>query len=419
MVWDSFPKMMLQRFSLALLALFIPLASAATIFAQEDAEKIPISVFVREECQHCQDEEKFLAELAERRTDFVVEYHDLAVPAHRAHFDALTELENISKSTPITIVGNTIIQGFDVAETTGARIVELLDASHGQNTFNFAEFMAAGGSSGEVETVAGGVCDEDDEACEVPATEMIFRIPFFGPVDFSPFSLPVLSGILGLIDGFNPCAMWVLVTFLIVLVQIGNRRRMWQIAGLFILAETVMYYLILNVWFTAWDFIGLDQIITPIVGVVAVGGGVFFLYEGLTSDGTCKVTNAKQRQKIHSRIRSFAENPLTWLAAAGVIGLALSVNVIEFACSIGIPQAFTKILEINSLTVAAEQGLMLIYILFYMLDDLVVFGIALWGVQHFASTVGRYSKYANLIGGVLMLVLGALLIFAPHVLRFM
>ncbi|MFH1546577.1 MAG: glutaredoxin [Patescibacteria group bacterium] len=379
--------------------------------------KTPVNVFVREGCSHCRDEEEFLAELLETRDDFETFYHDVGDPFDYHYFDELTSLEEIPKATPITLVGNTIIQGFGSAQSTGIHIIELLDISRGQPTLDFSEFIAAGGSGGKVETVTGGICEETAAVCEIPANRHLVDIPFIGAVDIAKYSLPTISVILGFIDGFNPCAMWVLVTFLIVLLQIGDRRKMFQIAILFIFAEAVMYFLILNVWFTAWDFVGMDKFVTPIVGLVAVGGGIFFLYEGITSEGTCKITNPEQRAKIHFKIKELVAKPLTWITAAGVLVLAFSVNIIEFACSIGIPQAFTKILEINLLSTFTEQMLILLYTFFYMVDDFIVFGIALVGIEHLGVT-HKYSKYSNLIGGVLMLILGALLIFAPELLKF-
>lgn len=399
---------MLKKIFLALASFLVlaPLAWAQT----------PVNVFVRENCVHCEDEEEFLDTLAETRNDFEVFYHDIGETVHRQHFDDLTELEHIPKVTPITLVGNTIIQGFGSAESTGVRIIEILDASEGKATFDFPEFIAAGGS-GQVETVEGGTCEDTDEVCAIPNEKLLVDIPFIGVVDIAKYSLPTLSVILGFVDGFNPCAMWVLVTFLIVLLQIGDRRKMFQIAGLFILAEAIMYYLILNVWFTTWDFVGFDKYVTPIVGLVSIGGAVFFLYEGIFTDGTCKVTNVQQRAKIHSKVKDIAARPLTWLTAGGVLLLAFSVNIIEFACSIGIPQAFTKILQINPLSFIKEQVLMLIYILFYMVDDLIVFAIALAGIEKLGIT-HKYSRISNVVGGVLMLILGGLLIFAPELLKF-
>ena len=101
----------------------------------------------------------------------------------------------------------------------------------------------------------------------------------------------------------------------------------------------------------------------------------------------------------------------------GILGLAFSVNIIEFACSIGIPQTFTKILEINNLGFLQSNIFIFIYILFYMIDDFIVFGIGLYGIDKLSLTT-KYSKLSNLIGGILMIVLGFMLIFKPSLFLF-
>jgi len=213
--------------------------------------------------------------------------------------------------------------------------------------------------------------------------------------------------------------MWVLVTFLLILLQIGDRKKMFYVAGLFMLAEAITYYLILDVWYLTWDFVGLDMIVTPLVGLLALGGGVYFLnkYRKSRKSLTCDVASIEQQQGIEAKINKLIHSPMTIATALGVIGLALSVNVIEFACSIGIPQAFTKIIELNKLDFLTHQFYIFIYIIFYMIDDLIVFGLALYG---FDKLHGSY-KYVNasmLIGGILMILLGALMLFAPDILVF-
>jgi hypothetical protein len=245
------------------------------------------------------------------------------------------------------------------------------------------------------------------------------KLPFVDVVDAAVWSLPILAITLGFLDGFNPCAMWVLATFLLVLMHIGSRRRMWAVAGLFIVAETVMYFAILNLWFQVWDFVGMDKVITPLVGIVAIGGGLFFLYEWFKSLGTemaCKVVDLERRSRIVSRIKRISSGRFGVLTAAAVIGLAFSVNIIEFACSIGYPQAFTKIVEMNSLGFWSAQAMIGLYTLFYMADDFLVFGLALWGFGklHLAQ---KYSRWTALVGGWLMLALGWLLVFHPDKLR--
>lgn len=394
----------------SLLILLIPSVHA------DESNKVPVEVFVREDCKHCHDERDFLVDLSLRRDDFKVYLYDIGTKEHKEKWMELLELEDLPKVTPVTLVGNTVIQGFDSAETTGIRIESLIEKSKNDGAVMIDEFIAAGGS-GNVEKFENGVCDDETGICTFEPEPMLFTVPFLGAVDLKALSLPTLSVLLGFIDGFNPCAMWVLITFLVVLAQIGSKKKMWQVAGIFILAETVMYYLILNVWFTAWDFVGLDNIVTPIIGVVAVGAGLYFLYDWKTNQGTCKVTNAKQKAKTSKRIHRLVEAEMTFLTILGVIGLAFSVNVIEFACSVGIPQTFTKVIELNNLGGFETQAYMLIYILFYMIDDFIVFGIALYSFDKIGITT-KYAKFAHLLGGIMMIVLGLILIINPSLLTF-
>ena len=252
----------------------------------------------------------------------------------------------------------------------------------------------------------------------LPTTEyqpLKVKVPLLGVVDVKKYSLFTLSSILGFVDGFNPCAMWVLVMFLTVLIQVGDKKKMFIVAGIFIFAEAVMYYLILNVWYTAWNFIGLNQIITPLVGGIAIVCGIYFLYKFFKYRGECKVVGFETRQKTKNKIFSLTNAPLTIFSIFAILGLAFSVNIIEFACSIGIPQTFTKVLDLNNLTWMSKQFFMLIYIIFYMIDDLIIFGIALYSFEKIGIT-HKYSQISTLIGGVLMIILGFLLLFYPNAL---
>ncbi len=380
------------------------------------ADRVLVEVFEREGCGHCQAERDFFTQLEIERGDIEVWYLDIEDAGIKELFGRFTKDHGLPRATPLTLIGTEVFQGFDTADTTGVRLLLSIDRERGKERIGvdlILEQKIPLGISDE-----GAVCDTDTGTCKRPAPEYLVRIPWMGTINVYAFSLPVLASVLGLIDGFNPCAMWVLITFLLVLIQIQSRERMLLVAGLFVLAESVMYYLILNVWFTTWDFVGLDYIVTPLIGLLALGGGGFFLYEWKTSDGTCKVIDSTRRASIIASVKQLASAPLTWMSAVGIVALAFSVNVIEFACSIGIPQAFTKILEINQIGFWQEQGLMLLYIFAYMLDDLLIFGLAIWGAERLYLTQ-KYSRWSTLIGGILMLILGIILIVRPEILRFL
>lgn len=407
----------LSVFVLGFFLLFVP-----SVFAEgEDViceDPVRIEVFEREDCRHCRAEKEFLNQLQKARGDLIVTYHNIGEKIHKEHFIELTELEDIPKVTPITIIDSVILQGFGTAETTGKQIEALIEGAKGKPQLTFEEFIVAGGSK-YVES-SGSACDIDGETvqCGVQAVNYVVDVPFIGPVDMAKYSLPVLSLVLGFVDGFNPCAMWVLVMFLTILAEVGSRRRMFEMVGLFIVAEAVMYYLILNVWMTTWDFVGLDRIITPIVGLVAVGAGSYFLWLFYKKDTACKVGSLERKAKTHQKIKGYAEAPMTIMVALGILGLAFSVNIIEFACSVGIPQTFTKILDINYLSWAGKQFYNALYILMYMIDDLIVFGLALYAFDRIGLTTHKYTRASHFIGGLLMMILGLILLTNPTLLIF-
>jgi hypothetical protein len=383
-------------------------------FAQEEREVV-LHLLQRDDCKHCEDEKVFLEKLLQEDKNIIVESH-YANGDGKELFTQITKSAGLPKVTPVTFIEGFIIQGFDTEETTGEQIKDIIAEVRGKELLTLEDFLKNPQPKSIFDTKA--FCEEETGVCSAERPVFNISIPFIGKtINLFDYSLPTLSVILGFVDGFNPCAMWVLVIFLTVLIDAGSRKRMWQLAGLFIVAEAIMYYLILNVWFTAWDFVGLDAIITPVVGAVAVGAGLFFLNEWRKGDTSCKVGNAESKKRTVNRIKKLATAEFTIATIVGAIFLAFSVNIIEFACSIGIPQAFTKVIELNPITFLHKQFLMLLYIIMYMIDDLIIFGIALYSFEKIGITT-KYTHYSHFIGGLLMLILGVLLIFFPEALVF-
>ncbi|MCX6739231.1 MAG: glutaredoxin [Candidatus Parcubacteria bacterium] len=391
-------------------------APISTVSAQSVAVSSHVYFFGMEDCQFCKAEKKFLSGYLPSHKEVTLEYYDIVKdPKAKELFNAITSVNGLPHVTPLTLVGGKVIQGYGGDETTGKEILAGIElAKNGKDvpiSFYDKKGDAVKGASG---------CDADAKECGIVGpgnTNLVFNVPFLGPTDLKDLSLFTLSAVLGFIDGFNPCALWVLITFLLALIQIGSRKKMLYVAGLFLLAEAIMYYAILTAWYKTWDFVGLDQIVTPMVGLLSLGSGIFFLYRWKKAKDTvtCDITDIEHQEKISGKIYQLANAPLTIATALGIIGIALSVNIIEFACSIGIPQVFTKTLELNQPPFWQYQGYMAIYMLGYMADDIVVFGFALYGINKIHESE-KYSKYSLLIGGLLMLLLGALLTFVPNML---
>ena len=386
-------------------------------------KKVKIEYFGRKDCKNCANLEKFLKELSAKRDDFEYVEHKIDKSREeKAFFDETTSKLKLVKGTPIIYIDGHIIQGFNTADTTGKEIENLINSGKTKDKILTLKEYVESGQTGNVSS-NGAVCT-GDTVCEVPGltkgaeNQVLVNIPIINKtVDLTNYSLLTMSIILGTIDGFNPCAMWVLVLFLTALIAVGNKVKMFRVAGLFILAEAVMYFFILNAWIYAWDFVGLDKWVTPIVGIVGIIGGIFFIRNYLKKGDTleCEVTDFEQRAKISKKIKDIANKPFTLLTALAIIGLALSVNVIEFACSVGIPQTYTKILQINEVPFWTRQFYTFIYIIGYMVDDIIVFGFALMSINKLQLTT-KYSKWVNLFGGILMIILGLIMLIKPSLL---
>lgn len=397
-------------------------ASAVSLYSIAEAEKVAVTshiyFFGREDCQFCKAEKKFFSSYLPTHPEIAMEYLDIVKdPKAKELFTKITAANGLPQVTPLTLVGGKVIQGYGGDDTTGKEILAGVAIAGGGNDLPLTSYE----KKLDVATTAPG-CDASGKECGIVGpgnANLVFNIPFLGPTDLKDLSLFTLSATLGFVDGFNPCALWVLITFLIALMQIGNRKKMFYVAGLFLLAEAIMYYAILTAWYKTWDFVGLDQIVTPLVGLLSLGSGLFFLYRWKKAKDTvtCDITDIEHQEKISGKIYRLANAPITIATTLGIIGIALSVNIIEFACSIGIPQVFTKTLELNQPLFWQYQGYMLLYMLGYMADDIVVFGFALYGINKIHESE-KYSKLSLLIGGVLMLILGALLAFFPNLLVF-
>ena len=128
--------------------------------------------------------------------------------------------------------------------------------------------------------------------------------------------------------------------------------------------------------------------------------------------------NLESKRKTTQRIKQYATVPMTIPVVFGILGLAFSVNIIEFACSVGIPQTFTKVLDLNYLSFAGKQVYNAMYILMYMIDDIIIFGLALYSFEKIGLTTAKYTRFSHFLGGILMVILGLILLTKPAILVF-
>ena len=240
------------------------------------------------------------------------------------------------------------------------------------------------------------------------------NIPLLGEVDIKDVSIGLVAIVLGFIDGFNPCAMWVLLFLINMLIGMNDRKKMLIIGFVFLLTSGLMYFLFMLGITNILTYISLP-LIRSIIGIVALVVGSYNIYRFFKErkeDAGCHVVDEKKRKKIFTRIKKFTQEKNMLLALGGVVILAISVNIVELACSSVFPATFAEILAVNNVTGIMKIIYLLIYTLFYMIDDLVVFTIAVATLQ-LSTASSKYGKYSSIVGGIIMLLVGLLLIFKP------
>ena len=239
-------------------------------------------------------------------------------------------------------------------------------------------------------------------------------------INYEELSLPILSIVLGFIDGFNPCAMWILLFLISMMLGMEDRKRMWILGLTFIGVSALTYFAFLASWLNLILFMGSILMIRYAIGVLGIAGGLFNVYSFFKSlkrgDG-CEIVKSEKRNTIIERIKRFTHEESLTLSILGISMLAVSVNLIELMCSAGIPAMFTAVLAENQLSVFENYLYMTLYIILFMIDDLIVFIIAMVSLKLIGIST-RYTKYSHLIGGLLLIVIGFLLIFKPEYLFF-
>lgn len=393
-------------------ALFLALLAFAA--AADAPARVDVYLFWADGCPHCEREIAFLkhAESGDER----LRVHYLEVTrdaANRAAFVAVAEqLALTDLSVPLTFVGDAHMVGYDRDATTGAELKRLIDQ------------CAARGCTDAVGPVLQRFARRDGAAPPVgpgarhAAIPQELSFPFVGTVRTADLSLPVLTVALAALDGFNPCAMWVLVFLIGLLLNLQDRLRMWTLGIAFIATSALVYFLFMAAWLNFLLFIGTVLWVRGAVGLVALAGGYYYLRQYFENPAAaCEVTAPQARQRVFASLRRLASESRFWIALLGIVALAFAVNLVELVCSAGIPAVYTQVLSLSEIPRWQYTAYLALYILVFMLDDLFVFVVAMKTLQ-ISGVTTRYTRFSHLAGGVVLLAIGALLLLRPQWLMF-
>lgn len=398
-------------YTLILFIMFIP-----SISAKEN--KVNIYFFHSNTCPHCKEEIKLLNELDEYYDNINIYKYEISDDNNSVLLSNIGTLLDVKiTGVPFTIIGNKYFVGYSSENSKKTFISTIKYFSTYSYTDVVGKYIKENNfpDSEEIILPTDGITpDISPEEYNKNYANYTFNLPIIGQVDTSKLTLPLTTIVIALVDGFNPCAMWILLFLITMLVGLNDRKKMFILGLSFILTSGVVYFLIMLLWLDLSKLLINVSYIRIIIGLVGIIIGSINLLKGLKKEKGCTIVEDKKRNKIITKIRSFTKEKNMLLCILGVVTLGVSVNVIELACSLGLPLIYTEILSLANITKLESITYLIIYIFFFLIDDIIVFIIAMFTLK-VTGLSNKYSKLSKLLGGVILILLGILLIFFPGI----
>lgn len=393
---------MLKKKILLLLLLLIPTLVSA--------KEVNLYLFHGDGCPHCAKEREYLKEIEKEYDDVNIHLYEVWYDTDNQELMAKVkkELNSSTNYVPLTIIGDKYTVGFN--DNTKLMIKNNIEKCLKEDCEDVVGNVLAGKTANET-TIKKEVKEPKKDK-----EDSIKDLPILGKVDVNKVSLPIMAAVIGLVDGFNPCAMWVLVFLISMLLGTKDRKKMWILGLTFLFTSAFIYLLFMVAWLNVaikMNTVIWLRITIAIIAIIAAFINLKSFYKSLKKDTGCEVVDSKKRKNIIEKIKKFTLEKSLILGLLGVMTLAVSVNFIELACSAGLPLLFTQILALNNLSKLSYMIYILIYIFFFLMDDIIVFVIAMFTLK-ITGISNKYSKYSHLIGGIIMLLIGLLMIIKPE-----
>lgn len=375
--------------------------------AKED-KNLTLHLFYKDGCPHCKNEKEYLKTIEKEFPDLEIKMYE--VSKNEENLALMQKVLNENNLTyagvPFTVIGDTTFTGYN--DDIGFKI-KCAIKYYFENDYN------------DIFNITLGLEEERVLEKTFNSNSCMFNLPLLGEVNPKKVSLPLISIVIGLVDGFNPCAMWVLLFLISMLMGMKDKKKMWTIGLTFLITSALIYLMFMMVWINLTSLVFKADLFRYLIVLVALIGGFInlksFYKEIKKKDVGCTVTNKEERKKITDKIKKIVNEKSFVLSIIGVILLAISVNIIELACSAGLPVIFSQILSLNNLNGLETTLYVGLYILFFLIDDLMVFIIAMTTLK-LTGLSNKYAKYSHLIGGIIMVIIGILLFVNPGLLTF-
>jgi len=378
--------------------------------AADGTPTVRLYYFFSPTCPHCQAAAPYIEELKARWPWLEVKKYSVKDNRANAKFYYETALSLGTKalSVPGFVFCRQVLIGYDTAETTGAEIARAIETCHQRLLDEGIRTMSAAPGPGTVGPDAPQSTVMDD-----PAGTKV-NLPFVGMVDVKAFSLPVLTVVLAGMDAFNPCAFFVLLFLLSLLVHAKSRARMAIVGGTFVLFSGLVYFVFMAAWLNVFLIAGELRVITVIAGLLALTVAAlnikdFFWFK----EGPSLSIPESAKPGLFKRMRGIVATGSLGPMLASTVLLAIVANSYELLCTAGFPMVYTRVLTLAELETWQYYAWLAVYNVIYVIPLLaiVIVFVKTMGARKLSESEGRILK---LVSGFMMLGFGLMLLAAPQ-----
>lgn len=366
--------------------------------------------FYVQSCHRCVQAKPFVADLAERYPHLTVRTFEISYsPQNREYFVEMARAFGVeAHGVPAIFVGERAWEGFtkDIGAQIEAQVVSCLTSG--------CPDIGAPVVGPDVIVSSGGAGSLEKHVLPDASANNIITLPFIGAVDLGAQSLWVSTALIAIVDGFNPCSLWVLSILIALTLRTGSRKKIFIIGLTFITVTALVYVLFIAGLFTMLTFVSFLGWIQVAVSLLALFFAIinikdYFWYK----EGLSFTIDDAQKPGLYKRMRRVmqAGDSLGALLLA-TVGLGVGVSLVEFSCTAGFPVLWTNLVAAQRVTPLTFALLLLLYMVIYQLDELGIF-LAAVITLHVSKLEEKHGRILKLIGGTLMLTLAAVMLFKP------
>ncbi len=370
----------------------------ATWYQRDGANPPVIQLYFywSQKCPHCLEALPYVEQLAAQRPDVALHSYQLVgQPENVTRYELMASaLGEVAQSVPAFFICNTMLTGYD-KDITPQQIEALINRCQQHLSANTTLDDFTGGES----------------------EPLLLHLPLLGNVEAGVSSLPLMTMIIAGVDAFNPCAFFVLMFLLSLLLHTRSRQRMLLVGGVFVFFSGLLYFLFMTAWLNLFRVIGYLDAITIVAALVAITVGVinvkdFFWFK----QGVTLTISDNAKPKLFERMRGLLQAQSLSALLAATVGLALFANLYEFLCTAGFPMVYTRILTLSELSTPQYYLYLIFYNLVYIIPLLIIvfLFVLTMGARKLQEREGRGLK---LVSGTMMLTLGVILLVAPALLQ--